>query len=234
EHLGNCPSCKSTKRQVFFSELTDGVYGAPGRWTLWKCEECQAAYLDPRPSPASIWSAYQGYYTHIPTSKPGFRRQIREQAAKLLRNDYLNARFGHSLRPNLRFLGRYLINAPSNRSRSIDYHIRHLPPPSETGSRLLEIGPGDGAFLRVAKRLGYVAEGLEPDEDAVATRRSVGLDVRPGGVPQTPLEENAYEHVVLSHVVEHLHEPAEALLQIWKALEPGGRVWIATPNLGSS
>jgi SAM-dependent methyltransferase len=32
-------------------------------------------------------------------------------------------------------------------------------------------------------------------------------------------------------VVEHLHDPPDALAAIGRVLKPGGRLWIATPNL---
>jgi SAM-dependent methyltransferase len=42
-----------------------------------------------------------------------------------------------------------------------------------------------------------------------------------------------YDVVTLNHVIEHLHDPAEALHRIRAILRPGGRLWIATPNLRS-
>jgi 2-polyprenyl-3-methyl-5-hydroxy-6-metoxy-1,4-benzoquinol methylase len=234
ENLESCPACGSVNRRPLFSELTDGVYGAAGLWTLWKCETCEVAYLNPRPSPEGIWRAYEGYYTHIPVPKRSFRNRIRDLVAQWIRNDYLNHHSGYSLRPNIPFLGSRLIKSIPGRAVAIQYHIRHLPPPSEPGARLLDIGAGCGAFLLVAKGLGYSAEGLEPDPDAAAACRSSGFDVRAGSFPQTALPENAYEHVVLSHVIEHLHHPVEAIKEIRKALKPGGRVWMATPNLDSS
>ena len=53
-------------------------------------------------------------------------------------------------------------------------------------------------------------------------------------MPRTALPENAYEHVVLNHVFEHLHYPVAALEVIWKALAPGGRLWMSMPNLAAT
>ena len=53
-------------------------------------------------------------------------------------------------------------------------------------------------------------------------------------MPRTSLPETAYEHVVLNHVFEHLHYPVAALQVIWKALAPGGRLWMSMPNLAAT
>src|SRR5438067_9223839 len=60
-----CPICDSGKRIQLYSNLIDKVFRtAPGRWTLYQCQGCSSAYLDPRPTPESIHLAYKNYYTH--------------------------------------------------------------------------------------------------------------------------------------------------------------------------
>jgi SAM-dependent methyltransferase len=234
EHLGVCPVCQSPERRVYFTGLTDRVFGtAPGAWTLWRCDGCSAAYLDPRPSPESIERAYEIYYTHGSSPPRGLAGRIRELIGEVLRNDYLNHRFGYALKPSV-FFGRYVTELTPGRAWLIDNHVRNLPPPVHQGARLLEIGPGGGGFLHIAKSLGYSVEGLEPDPKAVETCRRAGFDVREGGVPRTALPETAYAHVVLNHVFEHLHYPVAALEVIWKALAPGGRLWMSMPNLAAA
>lgn len=65
EWLGKCPACGAARRDVLFEGLRDEAFHvAAGRWVLWRCQGCEAAYLDPRPSEASIGRAYANYYTH--------------------------------------------------------------------------------------------------------------------------------------------------------------------------
>ncbi len=67
------------------------------------------------------------------------------------------------------------------------------------------------ADYAVAARLGYSTKGLEPDEKAVELCRQQGFDVDLGGLPDTGQKGKSFDHVTLSHVLEHLHDPAAAL-----------------------
>jgi SAM-dependent methyltransferase len=95
----------------------------------------------------------------------------------------------------------------------------------------LDIGCGSGAFVRRALSLGYRAEGLEFDAKAVAAAVGEGLPVREGSLPSTGLALNSYDVITLSQVIEHLHDPIAALLEIHRILKPGGWFWLATPNM---
>jgi 2-polyprenyl-3-methyl-5-hydroxy-6-metoxy-1,4-benzoquinol methylase len=37
----------------------------------------------------------------------------------------------------------------------------------------------------------------------------------------------------MNHVIEHVHDPVAAVCEAHALLRPGGRLWLATPNLGS-
>jgi len=98
ELVKQCPVCGERQREILYSTLVDKLFRvARGKWTLWACENCGSAYLDPRPSPASIGRAYGTYYTHetnvseqISADQLSFMRKIR----RAISNGYLNARFG--------------------------------------------------------------------------------------------------------------------------------------------
>lgn len=96
EAVKACPVCGETGRRVLHADQTDRVYFcAPGRWTLYRCDRCASAYLDPRPNRQSIGRAYASYYTH---EKPEERRELSRKASVRWRdrcgNGYLNARSG--------------------------------------------------------------------------------------------------------------------------------------------
>lgn len=228
EWLGRCILCGSTDRTLEHGDLEDKVTrAAPGRWSLHRCGNCALLYLDPRPHPAAIGRAYAGYYTHAdapslpPWHWPGRRAAIRRA--------YLNARYGHALPGALPF-GQWLMRVRPRSSRRLDITIRHLPPPSGPDATLLDIGCGNGDFLDVAQELGYRASGMDADAGAVSAATRRGHDVRIGLLPGSGFAPSSFDHVTLSHVLEHFHQPREALVEIFGLLRPGGRLWITQPN----
>jgi predicted SAM-dependent methyltransferase len=58
--------------------------------------------------------------------------------------------------------------------------------------------------------------------------------VQEGHLPETGLPSNYFDAVTLSHVIEHLHDPIRSLQEVYRILAPGGKLWIATPNLESA
>jgi SAM-dependent methyltransferase len=210
--------------------LRDRVFGAaPGRWRLVRCGDCRSAYLDPRPTTASIGRAYARYYTHgsHDTGVPPIRLHGLRRG---LANDYLRVRWGYDVRPVIPG-GAFLARVAPLRGASVDREIRHLP--ARPGGRLLDVGSGNGLFLAQMRELGWNAEGVEPDPAAVATTREAGLRVTEGLLADIDDADRAgtFDAVTLSHVIEHMHEPARELAHIRRLLGPGGLLWIATPNL---
>lgn len=235
ESVEFCEICGSSHRSVLLDDLWDSIFRvAPGRWTLWHCDECGSAYLDPRPTRESIHVAYEAYYTHQASDDGAkFVRAPEGLVGSLrrrVRNVYLNGKYQHRLAPALP-LNQIWARALGARGGRIAYNIRHLPAPAAKKKTLLDVGCGNGAFLQIAKTLGYRVEGLEPDPDAARVSVTQGFRVWQGTVPDTPLPEGAYSQITLSHVVEHLHSPKAAMMSLFRALLPGGRIWIQTPNI---
>ena len=96
EYVNCCPVCCSTERKLLYEGLTDRVFFcAPGEWTLYRCQQCGSAYLDPRPTLDTIGLAYSKYFTHNCDDRGNIQnlswfRRIR----RILANGYLNYRFG--------------------------------------------------------------------------------------------------------------------------------------------
>lgn len=233
ETIAACPVCGGFERSVEQPALTDRIFFcAPGVWTLYRCGQCRSGYLSPRPTPETIGLAYAEYYTHgiaeaeiFLSSSTGLGRYF-----PALRNGYLNQRFPRlSLTPSYS-LGAAVVPWFKNAYVFAERDVRHLPTPVE-GAKLLDIGSGGGEFVRRAIKLGYMAEGLEFDAQAVAAGLEQGLPILHGGLPDTGLPAASYDVVTLSQVIEHLHDPLAALAEIYRLLKPGGFFWLATPNM---
>ena len=238
EFLGQCPVCDSKERSVLFAGVRDGVFGAPGAWTIRLCADCDVAYLDPRPTLATVGKAYSAYYTHAdptPSDLPMHRR-----LSMLLANGLIASRdalYRTFLWPDEAPLGR-LLNPVFEKLAphpvaAVAFKFRHLKPATRKGARLLDVGCGNGAFLPTASKLGYDAIGVDLDPVAVARGAGAGLDIRIASLEANDLPSAAFDHVTLSHVLEHFHDPRAALAEVYRLLAPGGRLWVLQPNLGA-
>lgn len=232
ETLGVCPICGSRERKLTYRDLRDVVFrSAPGAWKAWTCESCNVLYLDPRPTEASINKAYRNYYTH---GRHVFSTigKFMEKLKVSVRRSHLNKNLGYHLKGALP-LGWAAYNWKPRQIEITNHTIRHLPPPQPFRNRLLDIGCGNGEFLEIARNLGYDASGLEVDEVARTQAQEAGFVVHPGPFPNASLERGFYDHITMSHVLEHLHDPAAAICDALSLIRPGGRIWIKVPNLSA-
>lgn len=235
ERVAACPLCSATQRRSLYTGLRDKVFGvAQGEWNLWSCSGCGCAYLDARPNEATISLAYLDYYTHragsgrVPYTQLGWLRRCLRQ----LNHGYVNWRYGRNESPACA-LGIPAAYLALPLKVLVDAEHRHLPRPTAHGARLLDLGCGDGSFLVRARNCGWTAYGADPDPSAAAHLKGQGIEVRLGGIEQFAGEQESFDAITLSHVIEHLHDPLHVLRQCHALLRPGGLLWIETPNIES-
>jgi 2-polyprenyl-3-methyl-5-hydroxy-6-metoxy-1,4-benzoquinol methylase len=230
EYLGACPVCGSRKRQVAYEGLRDKTFFcARGTWTSWRCDSCAVVYLDPRPTQTSIGDAYNSYYTHQ-TPAQTFSGRILYALQIGIRHSYLNKKKGYKLKGSLPFGWIAYLFLPSQILVTRNT-IRDLPSPTQNGARLLDVGCGAGEFLSIARSIGYEAEGLEIDPVARDLAAKGGIKVHLGTLPGSGLPSNYFDHITLSHVLEHFHDPCLALEEIFSLLKSNGRIWVQIPNI---
>ena len=104
----------------------------------------------------------------------------------------------------------------------------------KAGMRILDVGCGGGAFLRVAQAIGADVMGVEPSENGVKTCKASGVPVFHGELTQY-LESNPepFDLITSNHVVEHHPDPVRFLGEMRSALRKDGTIWISVPNAGS-
>lgn len=104
--------------------------------------------------------------------------------------------------------------------------------PLATGGRLVEVGPGEGLFARLAANSGFDVTVVERDGAACTRiREEIGVHAIQSAAPEEVLPELPPSRVVaLWHVIEHVPEPGRLLAMIAANLEPGGVLAVATPN----
>lgn len=102
----------------------------------------------------------------------------------------------------------------------------------EPGSRVLDVGCGDGALLELLARTRNVdARGIELSREGVAQGVARGLAVIQGDA-DTDLDaypDNAFDYVILSQTIQATRNPRAVLEQM---LRIGSRAIVSFPNFG--
>jgi SAM-dependent methyltransferase len=113
----------------------------------------------------------------------------------------------------------------------IDFRAETIPdmPPG----RLLEIGCATGNFLSRMAAKGWQVRGVEFVEGAAAKARARGFEVSVGRIEDQDLGDGTFDLIAAWMVVEHLHEPVEALRKLRGAAAPNGWLAISVPDAGS-
>jgi SAM-dependent methyltransferase len=98
-------------------------------------------------------------------------------------------------------------------------------------NRLLDVGFGAGALLRVATDRGWEAHGIETSALAVRQARANGVaHVIEGDFFAAPYREGLFDVIVMDGVLEHLPEPAKFVQKAARLLRPAGLFYATTPH----
>ena len=101
------------------------------------------------------------------------------------------------------------------------------------GCRLLEIGPGRGAFADICLSKGVDYYAIEPNEEMADALQERGINVVRSIIPPIPAMERTFDVVVMNSVMEHM-DTMTAALEVSKGvlelLNPGGRFVIYVPD----
>ena len=108
--------------------------------------------------------------------------------------------------------------------------VRYFSPPGP----VLDVGCGRGTFLELLRERGIGAVGVDSSPRAVEECKRKGFKkVYEGDVLRfLSASEQKYKGIYCGHVIEHMSADLadKFLLLCWKALQPGGRLVLVTPN----
>lgn len=147
-----------------------------------------------------------------------------------IRGSYVNAHYGRG-QPSLGLLGRMLAGRMPDLTRTLESTYRYMPFPGDVDQpRLLDLGCGNGDFLKVASAAGWQVHGSDPDPAALKVAETLKYEIRQGGIEVWQDSDGVFDAITMNHVIEHLHDPLHDLTRCHALLKPDGHLCIETPN----
>lgn len=99
--------------------------------------------------------------------------------------------------------------------------------------KVLDVGCGDGKFLEIFRKNGYVCLGLEPSATAAKIAREKGFEVIDTPFLDMPPSYGQFDFIFMDNVIEHINEPNDFAKKAFDLLLPGGIYVTKTPNSNS-
>src|ERR1700758_5630838 len=93
-----------------------------------------------------------------------------------------------------------------------------------SGALVLDAGAGHGPYRVHFTHTQYEAADFEQVPGKTYSGNHYVCDLE-----SIPVEDDRYDLVFLSQVLEHLPQPARVLTELHRVLKPGGRLWASAP-----
>jgi SAM-dependent methyltransferase len=205
ERVVACPLCGSSDSVAWRANCRDWQQPqAPDRYSYERCTRCRAHFLATRPQQSELDRVYFAGYG--PYREPPPTKSGGGIGSAVLRR-----------------LGRRLTR-----------QAERTYTPERLGETLLDYGCGAPTFLDQAREKGFRTVGADFAEDVLEAVRAHGHEAfLVGEALKNGLPDESVGCVRMSHLVEHLYDPMDALGLVYRKLQPGGRVHISTPNPAS-
>lgn len=220
--IADCDLCGSKNYCHLFTAI-DNQFHIEGKFKVVKCNNCDLCYISPRPTVDEIGKYYlRGrYFSHKSADK--VTKSIRQHIKKWVLEDLYNH---GKLNRNKKFITRVIKKVIACIFQS---KIAVIVPPKENG-RLLDIGCGNGAFLKLMKEYGWETYGVEISEDATKCAREQGLEVFRGELRDANYPLQYFDAIVINQLLEHVHSPKNILLECNRIIKKDGILIIGVPN----
>lgn len=158
---------------------------------------------------------------------------------------YLNPRFKESVMEKIYQKGKYFVEGghagytnyiTQEQSLRITFRkfLNELKRRGMTSGRLLEVGCGYGYFLDEAKNFFSYSAGTELSAKARAIAQQLtGAEIFANDIALLPSHFKNFDIIILINVIEHIYTPLEFVKALKQRLKKGGKMVIATPDIGS-
>lgn len=203
----SCPVHPRAELRPAVRGAEDLYFGLAGQYDYGACSECGAWVLDPPPSRALIEAADRAYYP------PALLDELRTRAGR----------------------GRPVGVSGRIRARGAWRQLRRLGARFSSEHRALDVGSGLGAFLSGLRAFtGMRVRGLDRSPETRAFAAEVhNLEVDLGELEAQRYPDGSFDLVSAWHRLEHVHDPAGTLAEMFRITKPGGFLVVETPTLGT-
>ena len=177
------------------------------QWEIGQCTVCAFARIDPLPMRESRPEHY--------TKEKVIKRNIKEKTPL--------QKFSRAMK--------HFFNRAMNRNKS-DIFYSKLSRYLSSMSKVLDVGCGDGSFLKLAKKQ-FICAGIEISEYLAALARKQGdIKIMVGNFLTAGFTNEKYDAVTLISFLEHLDDPMQAIKECFGLLSNGGVLLMKTVNYG--
>jgi 2-polyprenyl-3-methyl-5-hydroxy-6-metoxy-1,4-benzoquinol methylase len=234
ESVPNCPVCGHGESRFLFRN-TDRLFRIPGTFPVVECAGCGLVRLSERPTESDVKRYYpdnEYYIYQAPQVSFEKRPGLAGTVSEVIRESVL-ATLGYPAELNFLQKAAQPIFARLFMDRATRGWLQKLPRYVHGGSAL-DIGCGNGHFLGLLKHLGWKVRGVEMNAQAAGlAREHFDIDVFEGMLEDAPLDDESFDYINISHVLEHIYDPTAFLQRVRRLLKPTGTVYIEVPNFAS-
>lgn len=224
-----CPVCGSAGI-ARYSKMKDTMFGTEGLWSMSECLEkkCKTIWLNPTPIVEDIPKMYESYSTHMEYISVDVPKNPVRSLLENIRTSLLYHRYGYgNKKPFAKLLFPLAYLHPGWKDAQ-EVNIFYLP--AHTNGLLLDVGCGSGGSILTMMKKGWRGMGIDFDEKAIEQAKKKGLDVHIGDVFSLHLPDNHVDAILMNHVIEHLPNPKETLIECKRILKKNGVLVAITPN----
>lgn len=209
-----CPICGSNG--IYSFQSRDLMFDGNEEFRYLICSHCNTEFQSPMPGASQITSFYPDEYDQY--APLGAQKPLSPSKTAVLKYHY---GYSHLAAPQLPYRLFSWVIALFNYKDAL---------PFIAGGRALDVGCGNGSFIRHMNTLGWRCEGVEFNPTAVRVCRKAGLKVFHGELKEAGFPDACFDLVTARQLIEHLPDPAAFVKEVARILKPGGRFVIITPN----
>lgn len=215
KNIVSCDLCGSKNNQFLFSNNDRMFPELEGYYNVFKCKNCGLIFLNPQPNFEDLSKHYNSNYSVLSDSD-----EIRTMRKTF---SLIETLYHH-----------FYSNKTSISMKLCKILFHPLKPFFRTtkvvkNGNFLDVGCAVGYFLLTMKYLEMNPYGVEPGNFDKKFSEDYNLNIFQGNLFEAEYDNNFFDIITLNHVLEHVNNPSETIMELRRVLKPGGHLIISVP-----